>query len=272
MIEARLAPPPPLPSTAVSGTAAILSSPLASSRMGTSAFLSWPERQALQNALSPPFRVEANTDLVREGARADELFIILDGWACRYSTTDDGGRQLPAVLLPGDVGNLDSLMFDRLDYGVRTLSEATVAALPRDRALALAQQHPGIARTFTWLALIENTILTKWMQMLGRRSARAGLAHLLCELGARLGGPDSGKGQFRCPMTQEQLADVLGLTSVHLNRVLQQLRADRLIATRCRMVIMPDVARLRRSCGFDPRYLHLDGPGGRLGPVETVLA
>ncbi len=239
---------------------------LAGTRLWASRFLSRDEWDALEDAVVSTRSVNANTDLVREGARADTLFIVAEGWACRYTTTPEGARQLPALLVPGDVGNLDSLMFDRLDYGVRTLTQTTIVALPRDRALALAAQHPGIARTFTWLALVENVILSKWALSLGRRSAKERLAHLLCELSVRLDAEDGNESSFAFPLTQEQVADALGLTSVHVNRTMQQLRNDGVIATSNRTVTLPDVARLRQIGGFDPRYLHIDPP------AETQLA
>jgi CRP-like cAMP-binding protein len=268
MIEAQL-------STALPVTGGVAPRPerLAGSRLSASAFLSREERQALEDATLPARTLRPNTELLREGAHADDLFVIVEGWACRYATTSDGGRQLTALLLPGDMGNLDSLMFSRLDYGVRTLTEVTVVAVPRDWALALAVQHPGIARTFTWLALLENVILTKWTQSLGRRSAKSRLAHLLCELGARLDAGDDGESRFTLPLTQEQIADVLGLTSVHVNRVLQELRADRMVVTRYRRMILPDVARIRESCGFDARYLHMEqSPTMPRGMVARVMS
>lgn len=231
---------------------------LAGSRLAASAFLSPGERQALEDAAAPARTLRPDVDLVREGTQGDDLFIIVEGWACRYLTTEQGGRQLSALLLPGDLANLDSLMFGRLDYGVRTLTEVTVVTVPRDWALALTVQHPGIARSFTWLALLENVVLTKWIQSLGRRSAKMRLAHLLCELSVRLDAEQDNTSSFKLPLTQEHIADVLGLTAVHVNRVLQELRAERMVSTRYRRVILPDVARLRRSCGFDPRYLHME--------------
>ncbi|MDV5825740.1 Crp/Fnr family transcriptional regulator [Sphingobium naphthae] len=225
-----------------------------------SAFLSKEERQLLEAAILPPRVIRAGTDLAREGERADSLFIVADGWACRYSTTSDGRRQLPALLLPGDVGNLDSLLFDRLDYGVRTLTEATIVTLPRDRALALAAQHPGIARMFTWLALVENAILGKWALSLGRRSAKERLAHLLCELSVRLGNDDEAESSFDLPLTQEHIADALGLTPVHVNRTMQQLRTEGLIVSGNRKMTLPDVVSLRKLGGFDPGYLHIAPP------------
>lgn len=234
------------------------SSRLVGTRLWASHFLSRDERDALEDAVVSTRSVNANTDLVREGERMDTLFIVAEGWACRYTTTREGGRQLPALLVPGDVGNLDSLMFDRLDYGVRTLTQATIVALPRDRALALAAQHPGIARTFTWLALVENAILSKWALSLGRRSAKERLAHLLCELSVRLDAEDGNESSFAFPLTQEQVADALGLTSVHVNRTMQQLRSDGMVATANRTIILPDLQGLRQIGGFDPRYLHAE--------------
>lgn len=232
---------------------------LAGTRLWQSRFLSREERAALADATVSLRSVGPNIDLVREGERADGVLIVTEGWACRYTTTRSGGRQLPAVLVPGDVGNLDSLLFDRLDYGVRTMTAVAVAAVPRDRALALAAQHPGIARTFTWLALVENATLSKWALSLGRRSARERVAHLLCELSVRLEAEDGNVSRFALPLTQEQIADALGLTAVHVNRTVQQLRSEGLITTAQRTMTLPDVARLRRVADFDPRYLHLDG-------------
>lgn len=225
-----------------------------------SRFLLREEQHALEDAALPAKSVGAGIDLVREGERADSIFIVTEGWACRYTTTKEGGRQLSALLVPGDVANLDTLMFERLDYGVRTLSRAMVVALPRDRALALAAQHPGIARTFTWAALVENAILSKWALSLGRLSSRERLAHLLCELSVRLDAEDGDQSSFAFPLTQEQVADALGLTPVHVNRTMQQLRSNGLVVTANRAVTLPDVPSLRRIAGFHPRYLHIDPP------------
>lgn len=240
-------------------TRALASPRLAGTRLWASSFLARDEQRALEEAVQSSRSVGAGIDLAREGERTDTLFIMVEGWACRYSTTSDGGRQFPALLVPGDVANLDSLLFDRLDYGVRTLTRATVLTLPRERVLALAAQHPGIARTFTWLALVENAILGKWALSLGRRSAKERLAHLLCELAVRIHGEDRVGKDFDFPLTQEQIADALGLTSVHVNRTMQQLRNDGLVETEGRKMTLLDLAALRRIGGFDPRYLHLEG-------------
>ncbi|WP_375403181.1 Crp/Fnr family transcriptional regulator [uncultured Sphingomonas sp.] len=236
------------------------SSPLSGTRLSTSPFLSPGELHALEGIVSPARSVRRGTDLIGEGERPDQLLIIARGWACRSTTTPRGDRQYPALLVPGDIGNLDSLLLDRLDYDVRTLTDALVTAMPRDRVLALIAEHPGIARTFTWLALVENVTLSKLTLSLGRRSARERLAHLLCELSARLGGEVGDESSFSYPLTQEHLADALGLTPVHVNRVMQRLRAEGVIATGLRTMTVPDMGRLREIGGFDPAYLHLRSP------------
>ena len=239
---------------------------LSGTRLWKSGFLSRGEQHVLEDAVSPVRLVAPNIDLVREGDRADTLFIVTDGWACRYTTTRDGARQLPALLVAGDVANLDALMFDRLDYGVRTITHATIVALQQDRALALVAQHPGIARAFTWLGLVENAIQSKWMLSIGRRSALERLAHLLCELSVRLGAANDGESSFPFPLTQEQAGDALGLTSVHVNRMMQHLRIRGLIASANRLVTIRDQAKMRQIAGFDPRYLHIAPRDAQLAP------
>jgi CRP-like cAMP-binding protein len=234
---------------------------LAETRLFAAGFLSREEQYLLEGAALPAKAVEAATDLVPEGGGADCLFILVEGWACRYSTTREGGRQIAALLLPGDIGNLDSLMFDRLDCGVRTLTEATIVALPRDRASVLAEQHPGIARSLTWAALVEAAIASKWALSLGRKSAPERLAHLICELSVRLDAEDGNSSRFPLPLTQEQIADALGLTAVHVNRTMQRLRAEGLIGTENRSMIILDLMRLQKFGGFDPRYLRIASPG-----------
>lgn len=234
--------------------------PLAGTKLWHSRFLSREEQRALGDAISSVKRVGPNVDLVREGEPRDSLYIVAEGWACRYTTTREGGRQLSGLALPGDVANLESLLFDRLDYSVRTFTSATLVTVPGDRALALAAEHPGIARTFAWLALVENAVLGKWALSLGRRSAKERLAHLLCELSVRLDAEDGNESSFAFPLTQELLADALGLTSVHVNRTMQQLRTEGMVATANRTMTLPNVSGLRQIGGFDPAYLHIDPP------------
>jgi CRP-like cAMP-binding protein len=238
-------------------TLAPASSRLRGTRLWTTGFLSLEELDALEAVALPDRSYGPGTVLIREGEAADTVFILIDGWAYRYATTRDGGRQLPALLVPGDIGNLDALMFDRLDYGVQAITQVTILSLPRDRMRVLFAQHPGIARTFTWLAMVENTILSRWALSLCRRGAVERLAHLLCELSVRLAGEDGDVSKFPFPLTQEQIADALGLTSVHVNRMMQTLKSQGLVTINNRNMVIPAVAKLRRFSGFDPSYLHV---------------
>ena len=230
---------------------------LRSTGLWRSPFLTKTEQRALERAVTWSKRFDPHKDLITEAERADNLLIVASGWAYRYTCAPDGGRQLTALLVPGDVANLDMLLFERVAYSVRTLTDVTVVALPRKQALALVDEHPGIAHTFTGLAMIENAIASKWMLSLGRRSAHARIAHLLCEIAIRVGIEGENDVTFPFPLRQEQIGDVLGLTNVHVNRTVRQLRKDGLIQLCDRVLTIPDLAALRYVAGFDPSYLHM---------------
>ncbi|MFG6282823.1 Crp/Fnr family transcriptional regulator [Sphingomonas sp. S6] len=212
-------------------------------------------QQALQQATLPPRTIRAGTDLVREGDRADRLYVVVKGWAYRYLTARDGARQISAVLVPGDVANIDTLAEGGCGSGIRAVTPLEVSAMTRDRAQALAADHVGIARMFLLQALADHAVLSRWTLYNGRLPALERLACLICELSLRCGGEQDNCSQFEMPLTQELLADVLGLTAVHVNRMMQRLRADALIVTDGRMIHIPDVTQLRRRCDFDPQYL-----------------
>jgi CRP-like cAMP-binding protein len=230
---------------------------LAGSRLFASECLSAEEKNALESAVISSRKLDTGRDLVRQRNGADSLYLITEGWACRYTITRDGGRHLPALLVPGDIANPDSLLFDRLGYSVCALTAVTVVELSRDRVLELSEEHHGIARAFFWLTLIDNAVLIERALSLSRRSARESLAHLLCELSVRLGA-DEERPSFAFPMTQEQIADVLGISPVHVNRTLQQLRNDGLVEVKSRTVTVLDAAALRRVAGFQPDYLRFE--------------
>lgn len=221
------------------------------------AFAASDDKLVLEAVALPERTVRSSSDLFLEGNAPDLLYILTEGWAYRYKTTRAGDRQIVALIVPGDIANLDTLMFGRADFGVRTLTEGKVVAIPCAELLAVASYHGGIAKVLTRFALIENAILSQWALCLGRMSAQQRLAHLLCELGERLAPERRDDGMsFDMPLTQEQVADTLGLTSVHVNRTLQHLRTEGLVETAGRKVRFPDVARLRDMADFDARYLH----------------
>jgi CRP-like cAMP-binding protein len=232
---------------------------LQATRLWLSANLSAADRAALAGACGDVRTIRAGTDLVRQGTPNEALHILLDGWAARYTIMQDGSRFISALAVPGDICDLDALRFDQLDYGVTMLSAGTFVVLPRTRLDALFSTNPATADAFWSLALAENSVLAAWAASIARRPAQARLAHLFCELLLRLnvtGRVD--KHGFDLPLTQEQIADALGLTPVHVNRTLQSLRATGFVSMTQRHVTIHDWAGLCRLCGFRPGYLHLD--------------
>jgi CRP-like cAMP-binding protein len=208
-------------------------------------------------------RVNGGDLLVREGDPSGFLYFLAGGWACRFTSTPDGKRQIPAILVGNDICNLDILAFDQIGYGVKMLTPGVVLSLPVSEARSLRAASQELAWAFAWLGFVDNAILTQRAMWLARLSARDRLVHLLCELSVRLGfEPDDTTGSFEVPMTQEMLGDVLGLTAVHVNRTVQQLRHEGLLVSGMHRTIVSDIAGLRRSILFDDSYLHRGRPQG----------
>lgn len=247
---------------------------LQATRPWLSADLDATDRDALTRACSDTRKVSAGTDLLRQNKRTNGLHILLDGWAARYKIMEEGSRFIPALAVPGDICDIDALRFDQLDYGVTMLSAGAVAVLPRERADALFASHPAIADAFWSLALAENSILTEWAASMGRRSALQRVAHLLCELLLRLTVVGKADGHsYDLPLTQEHIADTLGLTSVHINRTLRSLRSMELATVQSRRVTIHDWVALTALCGFRPDYLHLETVAKEFAPeVPTTEA
>jgi len=241
------------------GGDAMNQSKLKATRLWLSADLDAADRDALARACTSVRMVSAGTDLLHQGVPNDALHVLLDGWAARCTIMEDGSRFISALAIAGDICDLDALRFDQLDYGVTMLSAGTVMVLPRQRADALFASNPAVADAFWSLALAENSILTTWAASTGRRSAQNRLAHLLCELLVRLSVVGRADGHsYDLPLTQEHIADALGLTPVHINRTLQSLRSMDLVTVQHRRVAVHDWAALCALCGFRPEYLHLE--------------
>jgi CRP-like cAMP-binding protein len=201
--------------------------------------------------------MSAGSTLIDEGSACCALYMLVDGWAFRYATTTDGSRQILAVLLPGDFCNLDSLSLSRPDYGIRTITPAKFLALERSRAIELSNSSSEVAQLFLSRMAIENALLGRWTLCLGRKSATARLAHLLCELVARLDGArDGDAAQIHLPLRQEQIADILGLTTVHVNRTIRHLCSLGVIERHGPRTDIPSVTRLFGVAEFDEGYLH----------------
>lgn len=219
--------------------------------------LSDQDRQALASMCDDMREVQEGTDIISDGDRTEHVHLILEGWAYRYKILEDGSRQITAFLIPGDFSDMHVAVLGEMDHNIGTLTSTKVCYISHGRMNELVER-PQIARAFWWATLVDEAVLRAWIVNVGRRDAYQRIAHILCEMHLRLDSigmvEDSG---FALPLTQEELADAAGITSVHANRTLQRLRREGLIEYRREQLTIPDVQRLQEASGFDPRYLHL---------------
>jgi CRP-like cAMP-binding protein len=232
------------------------------------AVLSVEERRAVA---SLPMRLQtfdARRDIVRDGDRPSQCCLLVDGWACRYKLLNEGKRQILSFHIPGDIPDLHGLHIGNMDHGLTALKQATVAFVPHGSLQELIALHPGLAAVFWRDTLVNAAVFEAWLTGMGRRSAYQRIAHLFCEMYLRLKAVGLA-GDYRCPLpvTQVDLADALGLTSVHVNRVLREMRSNALISLRNRTLVIEAWDELLRASDFDPTYLHL-----RPLEVEVIAA
>jgi len=218
------------------------------------------DRRALLDLPLRQRQLDAGSYLVREGSVPSVCSVLVEGFAYRQKVTGEGARQILSVCIAGDAIDLQNIFLDISDHAVQMLTRGTVADVPREALQELVLTRPAIGRVLIQLTLIEASILREWVVNVGRRDARERIAHILCEFAVRLEtrGLASGDG-FELPMTQEQLADATGLTSVHVNRVLKALEADGLIERRRRHIQYPNWRALQDAGDFSRRYLHVPG-------------
>jgi CRP-like cAMP-binding protein len=197
--------------------------------------------------------------------------VLLAGWAYRFQVSKEGRRNIGPVLLPGDVCDLDGLELDRIDHSVATFTTCRIAEFPRRELAQLCQDNGAIGRAFRMMAMLENALLAEWLVNIFRRPASERVGHFFCELQLRLrnAGLDADEG-FDFPLTQMELADVLGLSPVHVNRTLQSLRSEELIDLHGQRVSSSDWRRLRATVGFNARYLHLGQQGMSEGDAAEL--
>ena len=214
----------------------------------------------VQRVLALPTTVKAVSTgqyLVREGRPATECCVLLSGFACRHKLAATGARQIVSFHLPGDLLDLQHLLLSVADHNVQTITEAVVAWIPMGAIRKLSAESHAIAEALWRDTLIDASIFREWVLNVGRRDAKTRIAHMLCEFAARceaagLGSPSA----FELPMTQEQIADATGLTSVHVNRMLRALESDGAIARDRRHIRIADWQNMRSIADFDPAYLH----------------
>lgn len=227
------------------------------------------DRTDIVTVLELPFAMrsyEAPGYLVREGATSlQQCSFIRSGFAFRQKLTIDGNRQIVGICLPGDFIDLQHLFLNRADHTVQVLTRLETVDLGRSALQELAQTRPNIAKALWIDTLIEASIHREWILNIGRRDGKQRIAHLLCEFALRMreAGFESDAG-YEFPMTQEQLGDAVGLTSVHVNRTLKALAANGIVQRNKGFLTFSDWKQIRAIGDFSALYLHLDqgGPEG----------
>lgn len=220
--------------------------------------LSDEEKRALENAISRVRIVEADEDIVREGDRPTESSLLLDGFAARYKIVSNGRRQISALHVAGDFIDLHSFLLKTMDHGVLALTTCRIAHVPHTTLEKITDEYPHLTRMLWLNTLIDGAIHREWLTAMGRLSATAHMAHLICELFLRLKAVGRTEGDtIQLPITQAELGDTLGLSTVHVNRVLQELRKEGLIRFQGDALTILDWERLKKVGEFTSTYLSL---------------
>jgi CRP-like cAMP-binding protein len=225
-------------------------------KLSARAPLSAEDVKLLEAACGKPHDVPAHHDLVREGDKPGAIFVILAGWACRYKMLPEGTRQITAFLMPGDCCDLHASVLDQMEHTIAMLTPGRVAMISSARMEELILRRPALTRAFWWTQLVDEDTLRAWMVSMGRRNSLQRVAHLM-ELYVRAHNIGLANGdRFELPLTQVVLGDALGLTAVHVNRVLRKLRVSGVMELAAGSLIISDISKLAYVAGFDDNYLH----------------
>jgi CRP-like cAMP-binding protein len=215
------------------------------------------DRAALAAIFGDARSLGARRHVIREGDKPEYVHLVVEGWAARYKLLPDGARQITAFLIPGDFCDLHVTILGEMDHSILTVTPARIAFIPRAKMEALIER-PNITRAFWWSTLVDEAVLRAWIVNVGRRDAQQAIGHLICELYVRMRNVGlADDNSFELPLTQEEMGDALGLTPVHVNRVLQRMRTEGLISFKHGSVTIHDYKALEKASGFNANYLHL---------------
>jgi CRP-like cAMP-binding protein len=202
--------------------------------------------------------VRADQDIIREGDRPSRCFAVLEGFTCAYKLAAEGRRQIVVFHMPGDIPDIQSLHLHVLDTSFSTITPCKVGFIQHDALRDLCNRFPRLTSAFWRETLIDASIFREWMTSIGRRSAHARIAHLICEMVIRLRAVGLASGHtYEIPITQAEFGDALGLSFVHVNRVMKDLRKAGLISQQGRVLTVLDWDGLKRAGDFEAGYLHL---------------
>lgn len=220
--------------------------------------ISAAEEKAIRSAVSEEREYRADHTFIRAGEELHHSTMLLDGVICRYKDLRNGQRQISELHVAGDFADLHSFTLKYLDHNMMTLTPCRVAFVPHERLREITERFPHLTRVYWFATNLDAAIHREWELSLGRRTALARVAHLFCELQVRLGivGLADDKG-YDLALTQTDIAECLGLTPVHVNRTLKELRERGLVEFRNGRVDVANLPGLRQAAEFDPAYLYL---------------
>ncbi|SFI04260.1 Crp/Fnr family transcriptional regulator [Modicisalibacter xianhensis] len=227
-------------------------------RLGNFMELAEADQLQFRESIVREVRVGKGKDVICENERPDYVHIVIDGWACRYKYLADGRRAILGYLIPGDVCDVHIALLDHMDHAVSTLTPASFALISRETVNHIFENNISLAYALFWASLVEESVQREWFVNNTGRPADKRLAHLLCELQMRHRA--AGLTRTNCidfPLVQQDLADAMGITVVHTNRVMQKLRSDGLISYDNKLLTILDWEGLKAFGDFDPRYMHL---------------
>src|SRR5580700_5617743 len=228
-------------------------------KLSNFAALSEEESRAIVDSCRDVREVGAREDVISQGDRTGGVKLLLDGFACRYKTLEDGRRQIVAYFVPGDLCDLRVFILKRMDHSIGAVVASRVATISPENILKMTHNFPTLTRALWWSTLVEEAIAREWIVNVGQRNALERMAHLFCELLYRFRAVGLNEGMScTLPLTQVELAETLGLSSVHVNRTLQELRRQKLITLDNGTLTIQDLKSLEELSFFNAEYLHLD--------------
>ncbi|HJP67861.1 MAG TPA: Crp/Fnr family transcriptional regulator [Sphingomicrobium sp.] len=230
------------------------------------------ERDAILGLRGEIERCRPHQDIVSPHEKVERACLVKSGLVGRYDQMLDGERQVTSIYISGDMCDLHSVVAPRASWSITALSPVTVIRVSHGELRSLCIRYPGLAIAFWRDGTADASIFAKWIGNLGRKSGKARIGHLFCEMGMRCEAAHLGtRTQYELPLTQKQVAETVGLTSVHVNRMLMDLRAEGLLLFLRGRVDIPDWEALASLAEFDPEYLMLEGPPQRVFPRQYSI-
>ena len=218
-------------------------------------------------------QLDAGQYIVWDGDKPHNACLLLSGFAYRHKSAGNGGRQILSIHMKGDLVDLQNSLLGTADHNVQMLTDGVIALIPIEPLRILAFRRPSIGMAMWYETLVEGSIFREWVLNIGRRDARTRIAHLLCEFAMRMEVADIGRQEnYELPITQEQLADAVSLTPVHVNRTLMKLEQEGLITRTKRMIRIVEWEAMVKVADFQPRYLHFERQNFQLPPTGELEA